>query len=156
MDFIQKALDSISSAWIAALSFALAAFLMSVIEVSKIKINPWSALRKIIADFFMREYIDNQKVLERRFSDIQELLMQHVLESDRREADKNRRYILNFERAIQSGIQHSKEEFEDVLEVISRYETYCEEHLDYKNHITTESANHIREVYRARLRNRTL
>lgn len=152
MSAAQKIFDSVSGAWIAAGSFVLAAFLLSRIEVSKIKINPWTALRKAVGNFFVKEHIEKINALEERFDCFEELLRQHILDSDRRAADKARRHILSFEREIQFDVRHSKEEFEDILETIRHYETYCDEHEDYKNHIANESAAHIREVYRDRLR----
>lgn len=159
MDFVQKALESIGGAWIAAASFALVAFLLSRIDVAKIKINPWSAIRKAVGDFFVKEQIERIDKFETEIKVVKEtvqkavdLLQTHVRDSDRRNAERARRHILAFEREIQWDVKHSREEFEDVLETVQRYEDYCAAHPDFKNHVAGEATNHIKEIYRERLR----
>lgn len=159
MNAFQKIFDSVSGAWIGAASFVLVGFLLSRIDVAKIKINPWSAIRKAVGDFFVKEQIDRIdkfeteiKVVKENVQKAVDLLQTHVRDSNRRNAERARRHILAFEREIQWDVKHSKEEFEDVLETVQRYEDYCAAHPDFKNHVAGEATNHIKEVYRERLR----
>lgn len=151
---MQAFLESLGGTWAGILSVAAVGLILSLIEVSKIKINPWSAIRKWIGDFFGAEHAERINKLEAGINQLTDLLKSHIEDSNRRDADKSRRRILSFEREIQWEIKHSEEEFADVLETIQHYETYCAAHPDYKNHIAVESAAHIREVYRERLRKR--
>lgn len=79
-------------------------------------------------------------------------MTRHIEDSDRRDADRARRRILAFERELQWDVKHSGEEFQDALETIRQYETYCAEHPQYRNHITGYAAAHIQETYQERLR----
>ena len=154
METVKKIFESAGGAWVALGSFALLGWFLSKIEVSKIKINPWATIRKWIGDTFGKEHGEQITALETRLQAIEELLTRHIHNSDRRDAERSRRRILEFEREIQWDIKHSKEEFEDMLETIRQYESYCTEHPDFKNHVAVEAIAHIHEVYRERLRKR--
>lgn len=154
MDAIQKILESVGGTWIALGSIAVLGWCLSKIEVSKIKINPWTTIRKWIGDTFGKEHGEQITALDKRLKVIETLLTRHIEDSDRRDAERSRRRILEFEREIQWDVKHSKEEFEDMLETIRQYESYCASHPDFKNHVAVEATAHIQEVYRERLRKR--
>ena len=51
-------------------------------------------------------------------------------------------------------IDHTKEEFVEVLAKIDDYERYCEEHPEYPNNRAVLAIENIREVYKERLKKR--
>lgn len=127
-------------------------FLLSRIEVSKIKLNPWSAIRRWTGDFFGAEHMKEIAALKSELENIKQLLEAHVQESDRRNADNCRRRILSFERELGWNVQHTREDFEDIMAIVFQYENYCREHEAYKNHIAEHAIAHIGEEYDALLR----
>lgn len=152
MEVFQKLIENVGETWVSLLSFAVVWLMLSFVEVSKIKIYPWTWLRKTLGDFFGREHVERIGELEKKIEKLTAMLESHVEDSDRRDAERGRRRILGFEREIQFDVRHSKEEFEDALETVRQYETYCKEHPEYKNHVAEESICHIQEVYRECLR----
>ena len=55
--------------------------------------------------------------------------------------------ILRFNDEILHDLRHSKEHFDQVLEDITRYETYCHEHPEYKNNKAVLAIENIKRVY---------
>lgn len=73
---------------------------------------------------------------------------------DRRTADSRRAQILHFNNELLRPIDHTKEEFVEVLAKIDDYERYCEEHPEYPNNRAVLAIENIREVYKERLKKR--
>lgn len=63
-----------------------------------------------------------------------------------------RRRLLQFSDAlIHEDRKHSKEYFDQVMDDITMYEKYCDNHKDFKNNRAVASINHIKKVYNERL-----
>ena len=63
------------------------------------------------------------------------------------EATTCRYRLLRFNDEILHDLRHSKEHFDQVLEDITRYETYCHEHPEYKNNKAVLAIENIKRVY---------
>lgn len=108
--------------------------LLSLIEVSKIKINPWSWIGGIIGKLLgVKAVSDKVDALEKKVGEDQ--------------ATNIRVRILHFEDAIQEGKHHSKDSWNQVMDDIERYERYTAEHPEFKNNITVASITHIKKMY---------
>jgi hypothetical protein len=66
---------------------------------------------------------------------------------DTTNATNARTRILRFDDELINGVHHSKEYFQQILEEIDTYETYCGKHPDYKNSACTLAIEHIRHTY---------
>ena len=55
--------------------------------------------------------------------------------------------ILRFDDEILHEIKHTKEHFDQILLDIDVYESFCEEHPDFKNNLAVMAIQHIKEVY---------
>ena len=71
---------------------------------------------------------------------------------DRRCADGHRARILHFNNELLRDIDHTKEEFTEVIREIDAYEKYCKEHPDYPNNRAVMAIENIRDVYKERLK----
>lgn len=100
--------------------------LLTLVEFTPIKINPWSALAKAIGRAV------NADVL-RELKSVKDDLSDHIRMDDERNADEHRARILRFNNELLRDIPHTKEEFIDVLADIDFYERYCRDHENYKN-----------------------
>ena len=147
LPIFEKALSSVAGAWVAAASFVVILILLRYVEVSKIKLNPWSAIRQCVERFVTKKLSERVATLEKDMGDIKAMLAQHISNSDRRSADSARRRILAFEREIRNGGEHSDEEYLEIFQTIQRYETYCNAHSEYKNHVATCATELIKETY---------
>lgn len=147
-EMIDRLAASVGGTWLWTISLAAIGFILSCIEVSKIKLNPWTAIKHLIWRFLDVDHTRD------RLGSIETKLDKFIAEIERREAQENRRRILAFEREIQCEVRHLREEFEDTLETIRQYEIYCKENPTFRNGIADEAIAHIREIYRDRLRKR--
>lgn len=135
------------------------------IEVSKIKLNPWSAIfhwigRKANADLYKR--FDE---LERKHSeaaerqreinlDIKDELNLIRVEADQREAKRLRASLLSFTDACRIRQTHTQAQFENVLRDYDDYLELCEKH-NIQNHYVDESIDFVRKIYQRHLKDGT-
>lgn len=108
--------------------------LLSIVEISPIKINPWSAVGGWIGKLLGIKAVSNKvDALEKKV--------------DENQATTIRVRILRFEDEIQGNKDHSKDSWDQVMDDIRRYELYTEQHPEFKNNITVASTNHIKKKY---------
>ena len=113
-----------------------AVVVMSLVEISPIKINPWSWIGKVLNKDILHK-------LEKVEKDVAEV-KREVGESS---AVTSRYRILRFDDEILHDIKHSKEHFDQILLDIDVYEKFCEEHPDFKNNLAVMAIKHIKEIY---------
>ena len=125
--------------------------LLSIVEVSPIKINPWSALVKWLGRAINADVIKSLETVKATQAETRKTLENHIKTDEKREADHCRARILRFNNELLREIPHTKEEFIDVLKDIDEYERYCREHKDYANGRAVHAINNIGRVYDERL-----
>ena len=120
---------------------ALLIFILSVVEISPIKINPWSWVGGLIGKFLgIKSLMNKVDALEKKV--------------DENQATTIRVRILRFEDELQEERKHSKDSWDQCMDDIRRYEEYTSTHPKFKNEITVASVNHIRKQYGERLERR--
>ena len=122
----------------------LLAVLLTLVQIAPIKVNPWSAIAKAIGRAM------NADVL-RELDMVTQKLDNHIRVDDERNADSYRTRILQFNNELLREIQHTREDFIEILAVIDDYESYCRDHEDYKNNRATCAIENIKRVYMERL-----
>lgn len=126
--------------------------LLTLVQITPIKINPWSAIARAIGRAIngdVMKSLDEVKV-EQKAS--RSRLDEHIRMDDERNADQHRARILRFNNELVRDIPHTKEEFIDVLADIDSYERYCRDHEDYKNNRAVHAIANIERVYDERLK----
>lgn len=155
--------------------------LFSLVEVSKIKINPWSAIGRGIGKFLgVKEVKDKVDAVDKKVEDSDrklEELEQKVStvqadvdtiktkvnqvegkvnevkdEADEREATTVRTRILRFSREIEDGIEHDKEMWDHTMADIKTYDEYVDTHKSFKNGITEPTTEVLKAQYIERLK----
>ena len=111
---------------------------MTLVQIAPVKVNPWSWLAAAIGRAINAEVIKK--------------LDNHITMDDRRTADGHRARILHFNTEMLRDINHTKEEFTEVLAEIDAYELYCREHPEYPNNRAVLAIKNIQEVYMERLK----
>jgi hypothetical protein len=66
---------------------------------------------------------------------------------DSSSATNARTRVLRFDDELINGVHHSREYFQQTLEEIDTYETYCQKHPEFKNNACVLAIEHIRRVY---------
>ena len=97
--------------------------MLSLVEISPIKINPWSALCK---------WLQRQLSLD----EIKEDLM-----------DSRRTRIIRFDDELIEKRPHRKDMFDAILVDCDKYEKFCKANKGYVNSVADDSIKHIKEVY---------
>lgn len=114
--------------------------LMTFLQISPIKVNPWSWLARVIGRAINGEVLEEVKTLR--------LDVQHNKEDDDEQwASLSRTHILRFGDEILHGVAHSKEHFDQILLDISKYENYCKTHPEYKNDVANATIQQIKNTY---------
>ena len=126
--------------------------LMTLVQIAPIKINPWSAIAKMIGRAINADVMSEIKEIKDTQKQTQEKLTNHIRVDDDRNADSHRQRILQFNNELLRDIPHTREDFIEILAEIDFYEKYCEEHKDYKNSRAVHAIANISRVYDDRLK----
>ena len=135
-----EAMQGMTAREIAGNATLLLVGLSAFVEITPIKINPISDLLKLIGGKLNGEVISRVKKLE---TDIQRI---ENTEAERY-AKSARTRVLRFGDELIHDVRHSKEHFDDILQDITDYEKYCEEHPKFENDRMQLTAKHIKETY---------
>lgn len=114
--------------------------LMTIVQITPIKLNPWSWIGRMIGRAINGEVIDKVDALSKDVKENKEA-------DDEQWASLSRSHILRFGDELLHGMSHSKEHFDQILIDISKYERYCKEHPKYLNDIANATIKHIRDTY---------
>ena len=107
--------------------------LLSLIEVSPIKINPWSAIIHFVGRRLNADVMARLDTMQQCQTETRERLDAHIAKDDAQTASLWRTQILRFNDELLHDRRHTKEHFDEVLGTIKDYETYCHTHDDYPN-----------------------
>ena len=118
---------------------------MTVIQITPVKLDPWSWLAKAIGKAI------NADVLA-KLGEVEKRLDKHITVDDQRAADGNRTRILHFNNELVRNLKHTKEEFVEMLAEIDAYEEYCRSHPEYPNNRAVIAIDNVRDVYKERLK----
>ena len=138
-----------------------------LIEITPIKLNPWSWFGKIIGKAFTGEVMKEMGALKTDMSglkkdigglnqeikDIKQDIGDIREEAKEREATNRRARILEFGDEILHDVDYSKEHWDSVLMDISEYENYCDDHPHYMNNVARATIRHIKDMYQKHLSN---
>ena len=137
-------MQSISSMSVYELVGHIALFLAvisTVIQISPIKVNPWSWAAKKIGRALNSEMYDRMDRLEKQINKVEADIAE-------RSAKSSRAKILRFGNEVRSHQKHTKEYFDEILAEITEYDQYCDEHPDFKNRMTENTSEIIQQTYR--------
>lgn len=128
-DIIKLLLDN----WGKALGIVVV--LSMIIQVTPIKINPWSTIGRQLKTFFMSDILQEIKEMKADIKTTKEELDKHIRENNEETARKWRHDILEFSNQEINHKRHTKEQWDDVLPSCKEYELFCK-----RNNIINEKA----------------
>lgn len=114
--------------------------LMTIIQISPIKIDPWTWIFRAIGKLLNGEVLEKVDALSK---DVQK----NKEDDDEQWALLSRSHILRFGDEILHGTSHSKEHFDQILLDITKYENYCESHPKFLNNIANATIKQIKDTY---------
>lgn len=121
--------------------------ILSLIEITPIKINPWSWLAKRLSKAFNGEVMQEIGNLSKEIKDVKKDVSDIREEAKEREATNRRTRILEFGDEIVHEVRYSKEHWDQILLDITAYEHYCDEHPHYMNNVAKATITHIKKIY---------
>ncbi|MBO5953366.1 MAG: hypothetical protein J6Q53_04500 [Oscillospiraceae bacterium] len=114
--------------------------LSGLVEISPIKINPWTAILRWFGKRLNGNVIDEVAILKEKVQQLSD-------RQEENEAKSARVRILRFGDELYQGKKHSKEHFDNILEDITTYNDYCRDHPDFKNERTKITEKQIVSTY---------
>lgn len=128
--------------------------LMSLLEVSKIEINPWTYLARKFGNAINHDISEQIKEVNHRIDDVEASIgeVKRIQTDDESKADEYRAItsrvrILKFNEELLRDVKHSKEMFDQVLEDVTKYTHYCAEHPNFENDKAVLAINNVRKCY---------
>lgn len=123
----------------------------SVQIIPSIKCKPWSWLARKIGKAINGEVLEKVSALEKQVEGIKAEQVAAKEAEDERNAKSARTRILRFGDEVRNQQRHTKEHFDDILQDISDYETFCDSRPHFENDKARLTIEHIKAVYRERL-----
>lgn len=114
--------------------------ILSLIQIAPIKINPWDVILGWVGSK-INAGIRGQLDAVREKSDIQQEEFREFWVDYQREA------ILRFSRECSQETPHSREEWNHILDIIRRYESFCTKH-DIANGVIEENSSYLRDLHK--------
>ncbi len=123
--------------------------LLTLVQITPIKINPWTALTRALGNAINRDVLAEIAEVKKQQRKTQAELEKHVHTDDERNADLHRARILQFNRELlrETEPSHTEEDFNEILYSIDCYEKYCAEHPEYQNNRAVHAIKNIGRSY---------
>lgn len=96
--------------------------------------------------------MEEMKGLKTEQEETRKKLDAHIEEGEERKADNYRSQVLRFNNELVRGIGHTEEDYNEILNIIWKYEKYCENHSKYKNNKMPHAIKNIERMYDEMLR----
>lgn len=126
--------------------------ILTLIQISPIKVDPFGALARWIGRALNGDVMKKLDKMESAQVETRERLDEHIRVDDERNADLHRTYILRFSMELRRGMQHTDEDFNEILYNIKCYEQYCKDHPEYQNNRAVHAIKHIENMYDERMK----
>ena len=110
-----------------------------VVDISPIKINPWKTAFKWIGQLITADVM-------KEIREIKETQKEQQATIDENEKDRIRYEVLDFANSCRRGVHHTKDEFEHIISLHSKYERLLKKTND-ENGVFTEEYKYILEIY---------
>lgn len=114
-----------------------------------------SGLMAIVMAVIQRKWKkdDQQNLILEKLESISQRMDRQEAEAAEREAKHSRIRILRFGDECSHDVKHSREHFEQVIEDVDAYESFCTDHPEFKNNKAVMTIRLIKETYQNRLKN---
>ena len=132
--------------------------LLSLIQITPIKINPWTWLGKQIGRVINKEVMEKQDAYLKESQDYRlnnDMQIKTLSNKfDKRNAEDTRNRILRFGDEVKNKqLRHSEEYYNQILADITDYDKYCREHPNFQNERTVVTTKIIKETYEEHVKN---
>jgi len=141
MSALAEAIAELSARGVALWLAIGVAGVMTFVQITPIKCNPWSWIAKKLGRAINGELLHEVKTLKTELAEMKDTF-------DERDAKSARTRVLRFGDECRQGQQHSQEHFDEILLDISNYNDYCRAHPNFENDRMVITAQLIKERYK--------
>lgn len=85
--------------------------------------------------------------LSGKIDNVNDTLTNHIKTDAEQDAKQARRRIINFADECRRGLKHSSEHFDSILDDITFYKHYCEQHPSFRNEKAAHSIKYVDDIY---------
>lgn len=103
------------------------AVLLTLVQISPIKVNPWNKIARAIGKALTADVLEKM---------------------EEGKADNARYRILRFDDEIRHKVLHTEEHFNQIISDVDAYERYCDTHPHYKNSKAVSAIENIRTTWK--------
>ena len=121
--------------------------LLTLVEISPLKINPWKRIGKLVGRFINGEVMEKIDAVSSEVTTVKNDVKNLEDTNNEEWASLSRTHILRFGDELIHGVAHSQEHFQQILIDIDKYETYCRDHPNYLNNIANQTIKQIKKTY---------
>ena len=129
------------------LSGSGAVILATIIQTLSKKYKPWTWLAEQFGKAANKELLDRLDSLEKKVDNLEKRDEQQDAKQEEEKAKAARRRILRCSDEIRAKVRHSEEFFNDVIDDITFYTAYCNEHPKFKNEKAVLAIKLIEKTY---------
>lgn len=134
------------SFWLGVLQYCAPIVIAAITIIPTIISNGKKTVNKL--DELKKELKADLKATNDDVDSVKKSLASHISAGEEEKAKQARQRILRFFDEICSGIEHSESHFEDILDDIDFYETYCNDHPKFKNNRGAAAMETIKDTYK--------
>lgn len=116
---------------------------MSLVQFSKIEINPWSW----IGNIFNKELRNKVEEQSKRIDELSGKVSNVQTEVNENAAMSSRYRILRFDDEIRHKVLHTKEHYDQIIVDIDIYEAFCKRNPDFRNNLAHKAISNIKRMY---------
>lgn len=134
--------------------------ILSLVEISPIKINPWGKIFGALGKALNKEMLNEINGLKTEITDLKKEVQKvddRVDKIDSRIDENNailcRSRILRFGDEVSHGQNHSRDHFKQMFCDITTYNAYCHSHPEFQNDMTKITSKRIEDDYMERDKN---
>lgn len=120
--------------------------LMTLIQITPIKLNPWDKVFKWIGNKLNADLKKDLDAVKKDVNAVKADLDSHIKISMEKDLRDTRMHILEFCNSCMNGHKHTKEQFDFMITQCDDYEKYIEKN-EIKNGVITSAINEIRRRY---------
>ena len=125
--------------WLAENWIAVSGVLSVVIQISPIKLNPWSKLLGWIGKIINAELLKKIEEQDAKFGYMQRII-------DENEKDRIRHEVLTFANQCRNHVMHTQDEFQHILAINKKYHDLLDKHKE-SNGVFDAEYEYILELY---------
>lgn len=123
-----------------------------IVQISPIKINPWSWLFKQFGEAVNGDIKKELKMVTDAVGSLDKKIEKMACSQERDKIESKRYRIIRFGdelRSIRDPSLISKDHYDQILTDIDDYEKYCSDHPKFRNNITQMTCDHVKNLYKS-------